>query len=185
MYSINARQKNSKKRLLIIAFIALLIAIVIGYFFYQKSNTPEAEKKTTTKTASGVNLDPPTEQEKEAANDQKTENIKRDEAVSSTPKTTTPSIVVVDADQYGNTIEVRAYISNLYENNGTCTATFTKAGTKVSKSSSGFKDATTTQCTPINIARSEFPQAGEWKYTVSYQSAAGSGSTNEKTITIQ
>ena len=162
--------------------VMALLATGIYFLSNRPSNKNAAQEDSSSET---INMDPPTEEEKAAADQQKDKNINRDETDKNTPPPTkNAQLYITDASQYDDTIEVRAYVSNVYEDNGTCKATFTQGGNSVSESSTAFKDATTTQCGTINIPRSKFPSSGQWQLVVHYSSSQSSGKTEPQQVTI-
>jgi hypothetical protein len=169
-------KKNKKTTLLITILAALLIiASVAAYFFFFK----KADTFQGTAGVSKVNYGPPTEQEKKAGDAQKKAVVEQDKLDNQgTPANTNADIFISDASYYSddNMVEVRGYVTNVYENGGTCTATFTQGSQSVSTSSTGFQDAKTTQCGILNIARSKFATAGTWNLTLTYSSPTAQGS---------
>jgi hypothetical protein len=147
-------------------------------------NKPDPQDKPT-RGINQVDYSGPTSAEKDAGNDQKQAVIQRDTVDSgSTPSKA--NIVLVDSSQYDDVFEIRGYVSNLFENDGFCTATLTKAGyNSVTKKVSASSSATNTQCQTVDIPVTEFPAKGPWQLTVSYSSAHASGATPVKAVTIQ
>jgi len=183
------RIRFTKKSLIIGAVLALVIAGG-GVFAYQQTRPDNPRKvsenpESTAQNEDEINLDPATDEEKKETDQHKDELVKQNEQPQpgGGNKSVTPSIV--DASQYGQQVEVRALVSGVYEEGGTCKATFTKSGQTVSKQSAGFKDATTTTCTPMTIPRAEFPSAGDWSVTVTYTSGSSTGTSASKTVRIQ
>ncbi len=81
--------------------------------------------------------------------------------------------------------DVRAYVNGIFEENGTCTAKFTKAGyADVTGTSKGIQDFNHTTCPPIKIARSKFPVGGNWTLTVSYSSTNAEGTSAGQTVKV-
>ncbi len=76
---------------------------------------------------------------------------------------------------------VRAYVSGIFEEGGTCTATFTKGSETLTKTSAGFGNASYTQCTPINFD-SSFLSAGKWSVALTYSSASSEGVSDARYI---
>lgn len=166
---------SNKKKIALL--LILTIAIAVGAFAYFQMRDNDSANDS-------INYNPPTKNEREAADSQKDKNIEREKA-DNNQVSQKAEIVVVDASQYGDTVEVRAYISNIYEDGGSCTATITNGSQTVSRDTKGFKDATTTQCEPFNIPRSAFSSAGDWQAKVSYSSAAAKGESSAQTINIK
>jgi hypothetical protein len=132
-----------------------------------------------------VNYGPPTDEEKNAGDQQKDINLQKEEDIKNAPTLSQAHVFVVDASQYDSTVEVRAFISNAIEDGGTCTVEFSKEGDSFSRSSTAFKDATTTQCGAITLSRSSFSSAGNWQVRVSYRSATLSGESNVTNMEIK
>lgn len=175
--------KNKNKKILIVTVIVLLAAAVATVVVIKHSSDTSSNKTNGPRSANSVNYSGPTKQEAAAGNKQKAADVQRDQT-NSRPAPSTASINIVDATQYGDTVEVRAYISNVYEDGGRCIATFTMGSSSVTQASTAFKDATTTQCGALDIPRSRFPNSGNWQLVLSYSSSTASGSTPIKTVTI-
>lgn len=179
-------RRNTSKGKKIAAVIVLLALVGGGVIFYmtQRDNDGGASKDASSQSDSlgqsrDINYDPPTQEEKDAGNIQKDQNLNRDETTGS-GASSTANVIIVDANQYDDTVEVRGYISNVYAD-GTCTATLTRNGQQtVTRSTEAFKDATTTQCTPIDIPRSAFTQSGDWSLQLAYKSSTASGSATKQ-----
>jgi GH25 family lysozyme M1 (1,4-beta-N-acetylmuramidase) len=165
--------RHNRKKIILV--ILLVVAVLItAYFIVIRDNNNQGDKPRPTNT---INYDGPTEEEKKAGDIQKEADKQRQEINNSAPPQTA-NIVIVDSSQYDSTIEIRSYVSNVYEDGGTCKATLTNGSKTVSKTSTAFKDATTTQCEPIDIPRSEFTSTGDWKLVLSYSSSKIQGETN-------
>jgi len=174
MRQIKRKKENNfdhKKLLLIAVIIGLLLTV--GYFIFQKTyssdNTFSAQDNS--QEESKINLDPPTKEEQKAGDEQKETNIKRQESVSLPD---TAEVAIVDAAQYNNEIEIRAFVSNIIED-GECTMTFSKDDVIFSKSVPAYADATTTPCINLTVPRSEFSKPGSWDVTVTYSNGKLTG----------
>lgn len=180
------KRPSKKLAILLLAIVIVSLASILAFKMANSHNAKSSATTSSETTVNTVNYDPPTKEEVIAGDEQKDKNVQRDKVNSNTaPPAGSANIVIVDAGQYDNTIEIRSFISNVYEDGGTCTVTFTKDSLSVSRANTAFKDATTTQCKPINIGRSEFPAAGDWKLVVSYTSPTISGSSTTKTVSIK
>jgi hypothetical protein len=177
--SVNKENKNTKKILLIILLLGVSLAAIAVVLektgvtdFYQK-NTPAPLTPGNT-----VNLDPPTEEESQAGDDQKAIIIQKQEAEAEQPSelTNEASVVIVDANQYGSEIEVRAFVSNIIED-GECTYTFTKPGSDtLSRTTPAYGDASSTPCISLKLDKSEFNDSGTWSLDVTYTNSTTTGS---------
>lgn len=176
---IKKRFSNTGYMLLALA-ISLLIAG--GVFAYNKTR----QSKVVDVSNGTINYDPPTEEEQKSGDKRKEEIVNNDEPSAPTQpsdQTKSASVIITDAGQYDNVIEVRAFIPDHYQD-GTCTITFRRGSQTVSKDTPAYRDATTTICTNPLFERSEFPSAGDWQVTVSYKSAGATGQSETKTIKI-
>lgn len=170
----------TKKNLIILAAVVLLVGG--GAFAYNRYQTNRDADSGS--DINNVDYGPPTAEEQAAGDEQKAENTEKESNISSTPSKSA-NLILIDANQYFDVFEVRAYISNQYEDGGTCTAIFMKDGQTVRQTSTAFKDASTTQCGALDLARSRFPVAGDWQLTVEYSSPTSSGKTTTQTVTIK
>jgi hypothetical protein len=170
------RSKNKKwiivGSLLFICLVVAGVSILLSRNSDSKNTAPPGIAGT-----SEINYDPPTEEERSAGDAQKDQNIKQQQLDQQQTPSSNATVIITDASYYAddNTVEVRAYVSNILEDGGTCTAQFTQDGKTITKSSQAFKDATTTQCGALNIARSEFPNSGSWNMQLTYTSKTASG----------
>lgn len=165
-----SRKLLLKKKLVIIAVVVFLGALGSGiYFFYQPSR-PALDPK--------INYNPPTNNERQAGIDQKEKNKTRVELDENPPAITSANVLITDASQYGDDVEVRAYSDNVYEDVGTCVAVFTKGPLTVTKSNPAFKDAKTMQCGALDFKREQFTQTGTWQLVLTYRSPTAEGSAS-------
>lgn len=177
------KQTTPKSRLifilgsLLLLFVAALVLEKTGVTdFYHKAQSP-----TTDGTESSINYDPPTEEEVKAGDEKKQEIIQEEESTPTEP-VTEANVVIVDASQYDNSVEVRAFVSNIIKD-GTCSFTFTKDNNKVTKVGPAFGDASSTPCIAQTIPVSEFSESGEWNLVVRYEADGVAGSA-ETTVNI-
>lgn len=170
--------------------ITLATVVVIGgaagaYFYYQANQYSASQSGQSARPINSVDYSAPTEEEAAAGDEQKEENKKRED-LDNTPAASSADIVVTDASQYGDDIEVRAYITNIYEDGGTCTAIFSMAGqTDIKISHTAFKDAKTTQCGALDAKRPQFTAPGTWSVKVNYESNTAQGNSASRNITIK
>jgi hypothetical protein len=113
------------------------------------------------------NLSPPTSQEQKD-----TEAHKDSLTQKQTPqgKDSGKSAVVTSAS--GD--EVRALVSGVIEDGGTCTYVFTKGSETISKTSAGVANVSSTNCVLFNPAPSSFLSSGSWTVSLSYTSSSTS-----------
>ena len=173
-------KNNTKIILIVVASLLVVMGVSFAYRTYDMSRNDN--------WIDGVNYDPPTEEER-AAGDKQKEKVDKEEQRQnsqngdSTEKKTT-NVIITDAGQYDDIIEVRSFIPDHYQD-GTCTIAFRKGGQTITKGTPAYRDASTTICTNPLIKRSEFPSAGDWQVSVSYDSKDAKGTSETQTITIE
>ncbi len=190
------RKAAKKKNLLMtrrIAAVAALLLIVAGAVYlvgirpFDRINSKSVNDPTGL-AKRGVSLNPPTAQEKKDTETQKDKIIQQNPANTSSSPTATPSSstkkhvapLITEADQ---TI-VRAYVPEIIEDGGMCTATFTRGNLIITKTSNGLANSTVTNCKPIDFSDAQFPEKGKWSLTVSYGSSSAEGKSAPTQVEI-
>lgn len=153
--------------------VAAVLLIAAGVWFVANRNSGERQQDQQSYAG-------PTEEEERAGDEQKERLANEQPAQLATDDQgkQIANVIITDAGQYDDVIEVRAYIPNSYEE-GTCTAVFTKGDDEVRESSAAFTDASYTICSKVSVARSKFPSSGTWTVTVVYSSNNYSGTANQ------
>ena len=172
----NTKKKRKTTKPLFIGISILLFAVLAtaGYLIFVKNSKNKSSESTPVYSG-------PTEDESKQG------DATKDDLVNEKPQyiedngaaQTNTTVTIADANQYGDTIEVRAFMPNSFEA-GSCEVVFDKSGTKISKKVDAFLDNTYTLCSPLEIPRSELSASGTWKVTVNYSSVhyVGSASLN-------
>lgn len=189
MYSMKKQKQHNKQLVIISMAIAVLIAS-LGTVWFVRRGTNGSVTMTPPQSSpypddQPINLDPPTEQDLQEAEQQKETIAKEQETATSTNNPAgkvTP--VITFAGQYEQNIEAAARVTGVFEDNGTCTFSFTKGTHAVSRESKGFTNVSDTLCTPITIPHGEFPEGGEWNLSVSYLSSSSSGTSSTTNVTV-
>lgn len=166
----------------------LLVAVSGGVSAYliTHGHNPEAPPA---KGVNEINYDPPTKDEQAAGDEQKQANADKQAIIDSNQgKSQTAIVSITDASYYphsGDVVEIRGFVSNIYEDGGVCTATLTSGTNTVTQTSAAFKDATTTLCGTIDIPRNKFVTGGDWQATLSYSSATVSGKSASHAVSVK
>lgn len=177
------RSKSFKKIMLTLLLVIGITTVAVLYYSFRNKEKPQAPPSIA---ANGdyLNLQPPTKEDKQAVEETKKDiATKQDNPSAVQPSSAT--VVVTRASQYDVTIEAAGYAQNIFEDGGTCAYTFTKNNLKVVKSTVAFKDVRTTNCTPVEINRNEFSEAGTWQLVLSYTSTKIKGSSISRPMEIQ
>ena len=179
------RRHTKKNKTKLFATLAVFVLLSAGVIVWLVNRNPSVATIQQTSHSipepGGINLDPPTEEDK--AEVEKNKDKLADQTNATPAPKGSATVVITRAEQYSD-IEVAAYVSNLFEDGGTCTLTLNNGGHTITRQSTGIQDARKTTCPAFSIPRSEFPVTGAWKITVSYNSAAANGSV-EGSVTIQ
>ncbi len=175
--------RKYKNKIVIIIVLALIM--VSGIMVWQHFSSNKKNQSITDTPTDNINYDPPTKEEQQAGDTQKDQTIKDEDRRNNPPdqdSKITP-VVITDAGQYDNTVEVRAFIPDHYED-GVCTITFSQDTSKIQKSTPAYKDASTTICTNPLFPRSDFPYGGDWDLSVRYEAGNTKGTSEIKTVRI-
>jgi hypothetical protein len=185
MYSSSKTKSIKNNKTKIVLVIAVLVAAIATLVFilertgttnFYSSSSSESNSQTNTQP---INYDPPTEDEQAAGDEQKQEIVDN----SQKPLPMTAEVVIVDASQYEDTVEVRAFAANVVED-GTCTITFTKDSKSFSKQVPASADASTSPCIALTVPVAEFGISGAWSVTVNYTGSTVTGNS-QTTLEIQ
>lgn len=178
-----------RKKIIISTLLAVTVAVAgaVYYLYFEKNNYTSPNHVTQSK---GINYDPPTDEEKERSASVKQQIEDREKAIENaqnTPnqgkKIVTPTITYIG--QYGSQVEIGAFVTNLYEDGGRCTATFTIGSQVVIKDSSASKNVSTTDCSTLVVPVGNFPTTGIWNVVVTYVSPTATGSSDARTLEIK
>jgi len=175
----NKRKNRAKKVWL--ACVSLVIVLSLAGFFTYRHFSADQKAPTAEAPVNQINYDPPTEEEK-----QETENQK-DQIINNTPTETSVDTagkkvvkpVIASADKSG----ASAYITGIFEEGGTCTATYTHDNDKITTTSTGFQNSNYTSCAPLTL-QSPLNISGNWELVVSYSSNQSAGSSAPQVIKV-
>lgn len=183
---------SNKKKYILIALAALLLVAAVAFYLARSRDNTNDELATATEAEyeEKIDLSPPTEEEKQAVEDNKQRLIEESNqqtdptppASDSGKQKAVPVIGFLQQGSSGN-IEANGYIAEAIESDGTCTLTLEKDGATASQSKQAMPDAQSTICGLISIERSQL-SPGEWKATLSYSSAKYQGESEPRIIQV-
>lgn len=171
--------KNSKKKFIIPLVIVLAIIALgaaAGVVCAMNRNNPAADQSKQEKSGSNENTIIP---------DTNDPNDKPDTDSDASPKPPSDNVgvVIVDASQYDNIFEIRAY-ANATES-GTCSYTFTSGSKTVTKQTDANSGPSTASCNTLEVPVSELG-IGTWDITIDYASTSKNYTgTTKLTATIK
>jgi hypothetical protein len=185
------KKQNSIKKILPI-ILALLIVVGAGaygaYRYYRQHNqqTPAGG----TRPANDINYSPPTQSEKQADQQQKTDIINKDTQNNPSPNPSTSSditVTITRANQAstGLPLNIRTLINGT--TSGTCLIELKKTGQPtVSKTFAVGTDGRTYSCQTADVAAADFSTSGDWLLSVTVQKDTKIQSAPvTQTVTIQ
>lgn len=179
---------KTRKKILLTG--SLIIIIVSGFFLWKHFNSSSNKAGTNTEE---INYSPPTKEESSSGDEQKDQiekrknELKKDDSSSGSTSQNTNSntlVVIADASQYGDTIEIRAFIPNHYQD-GTCSFTLTNGSRRIQKTTPATRDASTTICANPLIKRSDIPAPGDWQLIVGYMSKDAQGVSEPRFVEVK
>lgn len=199
MYQYQTKNKNvrSKKRhpFRLIALIVVLLLLLGGGTWWYVSHHKHAKYPGPTaadKQEVNQNKQRLSQQQSNNSNSSSTGQTKPgtgdtgSSGATKPPSASNPATVnITFAGPYGQDIQVSSYVSNVFENGGTCTLTLTQGSNKITKQDQGIENVSYTTCPTFTVSRSEFPTTGTWTATVSYQSNTASGTSASRNVEIQ
>jgi hypothetical protein len=178
----NAKRKKNLIVLLVLALL-LIIGLAINYrtntvsvpFLPSQDNTQEsgqAEEPAPTPDFEPGNANNRQDPSAPVSSDDEEQELKQ------------ANVVIVDASQYGQAVEVRSFVSNHIQE-GVCTIRFSKDGRSFSQTTPARPDATTTICLSIEVPRAQFTSTGEWDVMVEYEAPGAKGVSEIRKLEIK
>lgn len=180
--------KLKNKKILILSVAAVLLVGSILFYLKVYHSRPPAESSAISPTET-LNLDPPTDEERKNADDNKRAIVDREQQLKDRPastgkRTVKPFITYAGQFEPQNQIEVGGYVPGIFEEGGVCRATFSQGSSNFSKQVPATQNANSVNCPVIKAARSDFSPKGNWSVVLSYDSKTASGSSETKVIGV-
>lgn len=172
-----------------ILLLAAVIAVGLGtyYFLLRPDRSALVDLQDPKPGESFVNLEPATAQERQETEDHKkslAEEMNKPPSQTSHQQTESGKKHVIPVISSVSSDSIRAYVPGIFEEGGICTATLTNANTSqiITKTSSGFKNVSNTNCEPIALGPLA---AGKWNVVVSYSSNNSAGSSSSRELEVK
>lgn len=168
-------------------FVALIVGFISFKFLNTKKQTNLAAENTNTETDNNIDYSPPTKEDKsnnDAFKEKLGDNKPSAPQSNGEKKKVIPVISFWGQNQGNNSVEVGSFISEVVESGGTCTLTMSKGAQQETTKTDAIKDATTTTCGTMTIARASL-NPGKWTAKVTYLSATSEGVSDNIFIEVQ
>jgi hypothetical protein len=179
------KKENKKLKYYVVAFLFAVALLSTGLIIFMRQRA----QTSGTEISDGVNLNPPTDKDQERVEENKQRIIddqssKNDGQQSTEKKSVTPTITYLGQNDGSGSVEIGASVGGVFEDGGTCTATFSKDNSSFSKSVAAIKNVKDMSCPMISASRSEFGSIGLWSVIVSYKSPTYSGVSTVRTVEV-
>lgn len=172
------RIKKKKKLPLVVMVGFLIVAAGLGYWWLrsassEKDANPVTQPTSLTRKVNDVDYSPPTDQDKNAQEQQKDSIIQQATGSAGSAANLSVSISRVSQAGAGQPLIIHTVVSGA--STGTCDVTLSKDGqADVVKSFPVTVEATYSTCSNAQIAASDIPADGTWKLQVTVVSGASS-----------
>jgi len=177
------QRKKSLLAIAVILFLVIASGSLIAYPRVRVNKEAVQTADTNSPSFEKVDLSPPTEEDKQAVDQHKDALAKQqNEPAPSSSSSAKP--IITDVGFYNGNVEIRSFITGVYEAGGTCTAELTKGSSKITRQVTATKGATTTDCPVIRIPRAEL-NAGTWTAQLIYNSSASTGTSEPRTVEVR
>jgi hypothetical protein len=151
--------------------------------FHGSTRDPASQTSKADGTGnSDINFNPPTKTDQNETDQTKENIVKQQTSPGSTSNT--GKITVNPNITYADKTTINGYVTGVFEEGGTCTATLTQGSQTITRTSIGFGNASYTQCPPISLTDAKL-SAGTWTVILSYDSAKAAGSSQPKTFNVR
>lgn len=187
------KKQNSKTKVIAISLIACLaiVGVYLGIAFANKY-PPFSKNNVVEFSDQKVNLersDAEKQKTQELADnpDKKIENNQTDMPSAPDEKTSSGkqavNVLLTSAGITNNTVRASGMVTNVVEEGGECTYTFTNGSSVVTKKSTTLTNPTSTTCESVAFSPDELPVSGTWKVILTYSSSDAAGTSNTKEFT--
>ena len=168
--------------------LVLLLGGTTAFVFLRSDEQKTSVAPGEVREGNEINLEPATEEEQQQAKASKDKAVERNNLENQAqPSTGKKSVkpVITYLGQVDQEVRINAYVPGVFEDGGTCTAVLTQSGSRVTGSSTAFGNVSTTNCPPVTIPRSQFPNGGDWQLVVEYNSSTATGISDTDKVNIQ
>lgn len=171
----STRSSHYTRRRVIAGVLAL--ALIAGGAWLWYASAQEA-KDAAGQTAQSIEAEKESTEEFEKKLQEQKSNDSTGRTTSEASNLTVANVILGAATE----TEMRGYISNVLEEGGICTASYTKGSTVITGTSKGFVDVNKTTCPPISVTGLS---RGDWTATLSYKSATASGKSEAVNLSVK
>jgi flagellar basal body-associated protein FliL len=187
------KTKKSKLKI-VIAIVIVLVLTVAAYlalaFFKHYPPFMEAQQKTT--EGQTVNLERSDAENEKIKDIQENPESKTKNDQNDTPKPPTQNtssgkqavnVLLTNASIINNTVRASGFVTNIVQDGGECTYTFTNGASTLTKKANTLTNPTSTTCETVTFSPAELPASGTWKVVLKYSSSNAEGTSNTKEFT--
>lgn len=178
-----------KKRIILAVLGSVVIVVLLIILFRHKRTGTELPTSGKPEGRAIVNLNGPTVEEQKSGDTAK-DKVIEDEKTRNQPSTptsngkTSVTPTVTYADQYGQQVEVGAFVSNVFEDGGICKLVMSKGTLTQATQVTAIKGATSVNCPVMTISNSKL-ETGTWQAIVTYASSSSEGSSTPRSVEVK
>jgi len=182
MHNIN-KKNNKKTKLVVLTIVSLLLVCLasLAVYAYVHRNDNEIERDANGISVERTPQDLALEENLENNPSDKTNNSQTDTPlfpeVDETTNKQNVNVILTNAGEINGNISASGFISNLVEENGTCTYIFTNGQNIHKKEATTMTNPNSTTCKTISFPNSELG-TGVWKVNLIYSSSSAKGTSN-------
>jgi ABC-type lipoprotein release transport system permease subunit len=179
---------NKTKKIILVTVIAIITVGTLVAFASHSNSTKNQKKKQQTASSSSphINYSPPTKEDSARVDQNKQAIVDKQQAPTNPNATEIKTVVptITYADEYQGQVEVGAYVSGIFENSGTCTATFTLGSKSLTQQTIGVTGASSVNCPAMTLPVTSFEPKGVWSVTVTYTSPTAKGISKANQVSV-
>lgn len=170
----------------IIPAVVIVALLVGGYMVWQNIETKPSNQNTSNNNSDGINYNPATDEQKNAAGGATKDTPRHDESNNKTSLNQdkkSVDVIITTWIQEDGKMKVNGYAEGIVETDGTCTLKLEKDGEIVTSSRPAHVNAQNTTCGESDIAVSEL-SPGTWQATLSYSSNDYAGTSEPVAVEV-
>lgn len=187
-------KKNKNKILKIVALVIFILGLfLVGFWLVYNKNQTTSEIKQearneTERNEDGVSVERNEDDIARSEEIAKNPDIKLQQSGSDIPnvssENTIVNVVLTSAGIEGDNVDASGFVSNIFQDGGTCRYVFSNGSKTIIKESLPMPNASSTTCTTIRFPKSEL-SSGIWNVYLEYQKDSLKGkSANNMEIKI-
>lgn len=181
---------GTRSRILVATFCTILIGAG-GLVVYKVRSGNTANQDTPGSRTPGNTIYSPTTEEERKETEQFKKELEANQNSASQPTNQsgqgkiTATVVITSLQFVEQTVKISGFVSNVFEDGGTCTLSLSATGQTVEATSQGVADVNKSSCPEISIPKTSLKSGVTYTAKLSYTSSAASGTSQSQTIQVK